>query len=57
MMSVDNVDFTLNRNASLANLCAGSSALVGSGVPFALSAADTSNLVELTMLVHYTLSS
>ena len=57
VMSVDNVDFTLNRNASLANLCVGSSALVGSGVPFALSAADTSNLVELTMLVHYTLSS
>ena|SRR5437868_4405946 len=56
-MSIDSASFTLNRNASLANLCSGSSALIGSAAPFALSAADTSKLTELTMLVHYTLSS
>lgn len=31
--------------------------LVGLGTPFALSTADANNLVEVTMLVHYTLSS
>ena len=57
VMSIDAASFTLNRNASLANLCAGSSALIAPSAPFALSAPDTSKLAELTMLVHYTLSS
>lgn len=47
----------LTRDAALANLRTGSSVLVGLGTPFALSTADANNLVEVTMLVHYTLSS
>jgi hypothetical protein len=56
VMSVNATPFTLNRNPGLANLCVGDSAAVVPGTSFSLSAGDTSQLEELIMLVHYTLS-
>jgi hypothetical protein len=57
VLSVDAADINLNRNTNLANLCVGSSAPVTVGTPFTLAAADTGNLEDVTMLVHYTVSS
>jgi hypothetical protein len=56
VMSVNASPFNLNRNSSLANLCVGQSGLIVPGTSFSLSAADTSQLEELTLLIHYTIS-
>ena len=55
-MAVDAAPFTLHRNATLAQLCVGTSANVTLGTTFDLSAVDSSQLEALTMLVHYTIS-
>lgn len=57
VMSVDAVNFNLNRNTDLAKLCVGSSAPVTLGNAFMLAAVDTSKLEDLTVLVHYTIGS
>ncbi len=57
VMSVDAVDFDLNRDPDLAKLCVGSSAPVTLGTAFTLAAADTSELEDLTALLHYTIGS
>jgi hypothetical protein len=57
VMAVDQAGFTLNRNASLGNLCTGSTPSLDTGAPFTLSTADASKLKELTMMLHYSISS
>ncbi len=55
-MAVDATPFNLSRNATLAQLCVGTSAAIGLGTSFDLSAADPLQLEGLTMLVHYTIN-
>jgi hypothetical protein len=55
-MSVNAADFNLHRNTDLASLCVGPSAPVTLGAAFTLAGADTSNLEDLTMLVHYAIN-
>jgi hypothetical protein len=57
VLSLDAADFALGSDSTLASLCVGSSTPITLGTAFTLAAADTSNLEELTMLVHYTISS
>jgi hypothetical protein len=57
VMSVDGANFNLNRNLDLAKLCVGSSVPATLGSAFTLAAANTSDLEDLTVLVHYTLGS
>ena len=57
VMSVDGIDFNLNRNTDLAKLYVGSSTAVTIDSTFTLAASDTSKLEDLTLLVHYTIGS
>lgn len=54
VMSVDTHNFDLNGNTNLANLYVGSSVPFALGTTFKLEAADTSELEDLMMLVHFT---
>lgn len=57
VMSLDAVDFNLNRNADLDRLCVGTSAAFALDTAFTLGATDTSKLKDLTLLVHYSIGS
>jgi len=57
VMSLDAVDFNLNRNADLGGLCVGTSAQLNLDTAFTLTATDTSKLKDLTLLVHYSIGS
>ena len=56
VMSVDAVPFNLNRDASLNNLCVGSSSLPTLGTPFTLATANAANLEDLVVLLHYAIT-
>jgi hypothetical protein len=57
VMSLDTVDFNLNRNADIGKLCVGTSSALTVDKAFTLAAADTSTLKDLTLLVHYSIGS
>lgn len=57
VMSLNAVDFNLNRNVDLGRLCVGPSATLTLGTALTLAATDTSKLKDLTLLVHYSIGS
>jgi hypothetical protein len=56
VMSIDATPFNLNRDASLDNLCVGSSSLLTLGTPFTLTTANAANLEDLVVLLHYAIA-
>ena len=56
VMSIDGTPFNLNADDSLNKLCTGSSGAITLGTPFTLSTTNATDLEDLVVLVHYTIT-